>query len=221
MKTTLALVAVLLSQIACFAQGQIIFNNRVLNANPAIDAPIMGYPNWWDGHDVVWGTPFLLEGTGYRAALLGGAVGSTPCSASSAGNLQMLASPTTGATWVTFKTGSLAGCVNVGVDGVRVVPGVNYGEMGVFQVVVWTGNYTSWSEAYSAGLAGLSSIAWSAPLTLRVSSSATDFNVPYLTGLGSFGVNVFVPEPASGVILGLGVMALMMIRRKDQKKDSK
>ena len=211
MKFTITVAAVLLTQLACFAQGQIIFRNKAPGANPPLDAPILGRMYWWDGTDVVWGGTTPLPGTGYRAALMGGPVGSTPTSASYAGNLQMLANPNTGTTWVDVGTGSQAGYVS-SVNYPRIVPNVNYGEYGVFQVVVWKGNYTSWADAYANG--GIANTAWSAPLTLRVSLSLTDINVPYLTGLQSFEIPLFVPEPASGLLLGFGVAAMLFRHRR-------
>lgn len=94
-------------------QGNVIFNNRVVSEG--IAAPV--YDQFVGGN--------LLAGTDYRAQLYGGPVG-TP---------EHQLQPT-GAV-VDFRTGTLAGYVNVGADAARTIPGVPAGNNALVQIRAW------------------------------------------------------------------------------------
>jgi len=126
-----------------FGQGLIAFQNR--NIAAGVNSPIY--------LDFVGGT--LLSGSGYRVALLGGPTNAIPAyragsrtndphlgSKAIVGTLSMLGSPSTGATWTTFRTGTVAGYIAVGTDVAR-DSGLPYGSIGQFQLVAWSGNYNS------------------------------------------------------------------------------
>jgi hypothetical protein len=187
----------------CLGQGLINFNNRVTTATPPIDVKF---------YDITSGTAVPLSGTDqtYRAALLGGPTSATPATASSRGTLSLLASPSTGATWVTFRTGAVAGYVAVGTDGAR-DSGLPYGSTGIFQVVAWHGTETTWAAAYFDWEHGLIYAGYSNPLTLPVTTGASDLNIPNLVGLGSIEF-VNIPEP-SIYRLGLAGLILLAIQR--------
>lgn len=205
MKKLLTLAALASLTLSAFGQGQVLFNNRATSATPPLNSPIY--------LDVVGGVK--LEGATYRAALLGGAVGSVATSLSGIGNLATLASPNSGATWVTFRTGgTFGGAVAVGSDGARILPTVAYGQSAVLQMVAWAGNYTTWADAYAAGMAAQTKFGWSNPITITTSTSLTDPNLPVLQGLNSFAITL-VPEPSSMALLGLGAAALMIFRRRN------
>jgi hypothetical protein len=185
-------------------QGQINFNNYVPSANPPIDAPIWTFPT------NVGGT--LLSGTDstFRAALTAGPTNGIPSTYNSIGNLSLLASPYTGGTFTTFRTGANAGFFAVGTDGVR-DSGFPYGSTVMFQVVMWHGTETTWAQAYADFKAGLILAGASDPLILKTSLSASDPNVPNLTGLTSFGY--FVPEPSSLSLMLVGLGSWWLYRR--------
>jgi hypothetical protein len=171
-----------------FAQGLVQFNNRNTSVIPAVDARIyIGYSD-----------PFLVpKGSGFRAALLGGPTNATPYSIYYPGTLTMLASPLTGATWTTFRTGALGGYVAVGTDNTRTVPNVPYGGMAMVQVVAWQGTHSNWTDAFAhSGFDRV--IGVSTPLLIPVTAGATDTNATPLFGLQSF--SMFGPhlewEPA-------------------------
>jgi hypothetical protein len=223
MKKLLALGLLSTLAASAFGQGQVNFQNRATTATPnAVISPIyLGS---------VGGT--LLSGTDtqFHAALLGAAtaLGLAPANighgsrtngtagADSMGTLPMLASPSTAATWVTFRTGTLAGFLAVGTDSARdaVAP---YNSTALFQVVAWSGGYNTWAQAYNAWLSGTPGVLIGAsnPLTLPVTSSATALDVPTLQGLESFAI-VPAPEPTTFALAGLGAAALMIFRRRNK-----
>jgi hypothetical protein len=189
-------------------QGLIAFQNR--NTAVGINAPI--YLNF------VGDT--LLNGTGYRVALLGGPTNAIPAYRAGSrtngphlnhevvvGTLSMLGSPSTGATWTTFRTGTAAGYVGVGTDVAR-DSGLPYGSIGQFQLVAWSGNYNSWPEAVDAYLGGDGLNNWIGagnPMFLPTTLSASDQNLPTLQGLESFAIVNFVPEPSSLALFACGL----------------
>src|SRR5262245_36481202 len=121
MKISTPLAVVVLATILnapSFSQGIVQFQNR----DPAagIDAPI-----YW-----TFAPPVKVDGSDplFRAALLGGPKGADMAGPGYVGQLTMLASPTTGATWVGFLSEPDAGYLNVGTDTARVIPGVDWGQ---------------------------------------------------------------------------------------------
>lgn len=190
---------------AAFGQGTILFQNRDLAYD--INAPVyIGQPILIDGADPLW-----------RAALLGGPLDSVAAfPGHSLGTLAMLASPDTGATWVGFGTGSDAGYINIGSDTKRIVPGVNWGEEGLFQMVVWHGNYTTWEEAFNAtkddpnGVIGASF-----PVLVRLPSGpdVSDNLQARLFYLDSFSIEI--PEPSGVVYLLLGAIGWFLVRGRN------
>jgi hypothetical protein len=159
---------------ATFGQGLVMFNNRVTTTVPVIDAPVY----YQCRHD-----EYRMSGTDpyFHAALLGGPTNAIPVSVTNAGTLQMLASPYTGNTWVTFRTGTLAGYLAVGTDAAR-DSGLPYGSTGMFQMVAWYGTETTWTAAYNDWKFGLILAGFTTPLILPVSQNASDFPTS-LTGL--------------------------------------
>lgn len=221
MKKILAIGALASLTLSAFGQGQVSFNNRNTTAtpNPINSALYL---------DTVGGVLLAGTDTQFRAALLGGATTGTPAfvpgsrtnstangTVPAAGNLSLLASPASGATWATFRTGTLAGFFATGTDTAR-DSGLAYGSTGLFQVVAWNGGYNTWAQAYAAWVAGTPGVRIGAsnPLTLPVTQGPTDLAVPTLQGLESFAIVTPVPEPSTFALAGLGAAALLIFRRR-------
>ncbi len=171
------------SPIIVLGQGQVQFRNYVPDTSPLIDARVrLNDGTFPDGSDPLW-----------RAALIGGPTTATPASPGTAGTLSMLYHPAnTTLSWVNFRSGTVpplsAGYVNVGATPQRVVPGVDWGETALVQMVVWHGNFTTWADAYAASSTDPNIIVgMSNPLTLRLPWSPTDSNLTYLWGLQPVG----------------------------------
>jgi MYXO-CTERM domain-containing protein len=191
MKRILLLAALLGTAVSSFAQGVVLFNNRV-NAS-GVDAPIYG--NFVGG--------ILLDGANFRAALYG-----TNGAGRAETDLVLLANPTTGATWAPFRTGTTAGYLNVGTEGPRQIGAGGYGAQVTLQVRAWEG---SQYNTYEAALAGGARVGKSNLITILTTTSATDPVIPAMVGLQSFAL---VPEPSSIALGLLGLGALALIRRR-------
>jgi len=206
MKKILTLAALTGLTLSVFGQGQVQFNNRLTSATPTVDAKIF--------LDAVGTVALDGSNTLYRAALIGGATTGTASSASAIGTLSLLASPSSGNTWTTFRTGAAAGYVGVGTDVAR-DSGLPYGSTGLFQVVAWVGTETTWAAAYADWKSGLIKAGFSNALTLPTSTGPTDLAVPTLAGLQAFAVTS-IPEPSTFALAGMGVAAMMIFRRRKQ-----
>jgi PEP-CTERM motif-containing protein len=195
-----------------FAQGTVVFNNRVVGA---VVTHIYGL-NPTDGNfyqsgngtgDTVAGTTDwsaypLLSGNGFTAQLWA-ASGLNQAESSLAA-----ASPTT-----TFRTGAAAGfiagvtatLVNVAGDSVAGATAV---------VRVWDnagGTITSWAMATDPA----NTHPWgeSALFNITAPIGGTLNTPPNLVGLSSFNIHT-VPEPSTFALAGLGAAALLIFRRR-------
>jgi hypothetical protein len=87
-------------------------------------------------------------------------------------------------------------------------------------VAGWTGNYADLNAAYGAGI-GVSSIGFSAPFSVVTGNPTTvpPGTAAGITGAGQFGglnalPTVGIPEPSTLALAGLGVAALLVLRRR-------
>jgi len=209
MKTLLLIAGACIVGSSAFAQGIIVFNNNPVTLGGS-GAPII---------DTATGN--RISGTEARAALIAGPKATAvPASLAGAGNLEMgayTASPFQ--TWVNFRTGtstaSGAGFVSVGSQSSRSFASFGFDAQATAQMVVWTGNYDTWSAAYAAAIAPGSTvkIGWSAPIDITTASSGSATTQPKLMGMAGFGVQV-VPEPATASLIGLGLASLLIFRRR-------
>ncbi len=198
MKGLLALALIGSLAFTAFGQGQVIFKSGELV--PRITETVTS------------STPRLVDGADplFRAALLGGPVGSTAATiASEAVGLSMLSSPDGTVSYVGFRTDGAAGIPNVGSESARVVPGVDWGGTAMVQVVAWYGDATD----YAAAVAANDPRGVSNALTLTLPSGPTDPNVADLFGLQVFNIGP-VPEPSAFGLAGLGAAGLLILRRR-------
>ncbi len=221
MKTTLLTMLLTCTASAVFAQGVVQFRNLYSSGPVNIDARVsMAH---WNGD------PFaLLDNSNplWRATLLGGPTTATPanvptCYPGAGGQLQMgtltqLYNPVnTTISWVNFRAAPNNGSVTV-ANASRVITDVNWGGQALVQMVVWQGNYNTWSEAFNAWLADMTGtvhIGASNPLTLTLPTGPTDPNLTYLVGLQPFPIFP-VPEPTTFALAGLGAAALLIFRHR-------
>lgn len=181
---------------SAFGQGQVIFDNYIPGI---VDARV----------SVLYddGTRALVDGSDplFRAALLGGPLGTLVATSFSPGDLKALSSPTDPSeTYVGFATGQNAGLVDVDGNAARVITGVNWGGVAMVQMVAWYGDYTSYADAISADAPR----GFSLPLSLTLPSSPTAADKGYLIGLQPFDI-VGVPEPSIFALGAAGVAILV------------
>jgi hypothetical protein len=217
MKTILVITMLTLTTMATQAQGLVQFQNRDLSSSPPVNSPV--YLDNVSGGALLSGTQPL-----YRVALLGG-----PTSAESAfishslslssggtnraGALSLLSSPSTGATWTTFRTGIAAGFVGAGIDAGR--DAGPWSSTVQLQVVAWFGAFPDWNSAYNAWRLGdpTVKIGASNAIIVTLGTGPIDPNPTRLVGLQSFAI-VAVPEPASIALGILGGGAWFAFRRR-------
>jgi len=181
--------AVVLTTVSCFAQGQVNFANRVGAGGAILNAPVF-----------IQGTQ-NGPGPDYSVQLLLSANGSlTPLTPISTFN-----SPGTGAAAISSQFWA---------PKTVEVPGVFGGQTATFVVRAW---YTSLGS-YGAALAAGGGYASSDPFTVVVGGASQDPSVPpstpaNLTTLKSFNAGFF-PEPSTITIGLLGAAVLLLFRRR-------
>jgi hypothetical protein len=209
---------VVLTVLQGFAQGTVVFNNRV---NGTVVARVYGAPagqylsligNGPDDYPIGttdWSAFFLIgsPSNSFAASTTFAQLLGAP------GFNQAESSLVPGYPATTFRTGSAAGFVaqvtetfnNIAPDAAAAT----------IEMVVWdnrSGLYSDWTLASVAWMQGLVAAGKSA--TFNVSAIGGNVNTPpYLTGLQSF--NVYgIPEPSTLALLSLGAAALMLRPRR-------
>jgi hypothetical protein len=199
--------------VGVFAQGTIVFNNRVVGSvithvylggtaqvvgngtGDYSDTTLTPGSRDWTGYTA-------LSGSGYMAQLLGATGAGQPESALGLGT------PTT-----TFRTGAAAGFINSTTATMGTVAAD--AAVGTIELVAWdnsTGQYPTWAQARPAWLAGTIAGGVSGPFNLSAIGGVTT-PAPYLFGLQSFNIYT-VPEPAAFALLGMGGAAMLIFRRR-------
>lgn len=193
-----------------FAQGTVVFNNRVtgtivthvylspagvntqIRGNGSTDTPA-GTQDW---------TGFtLLTGSGYSAQLI------ALDGANQAESSLLAASPIT-----TFRTGAAAGQVAATT---ATLAGVALNSpLATIELVCWDnkgGTVANWAAAQPLWLAG--TLAAGTSGTFNLAAIGGTQPAPNLIGLTSFNIFV-VPEPSVMALAGLGAAALLIFRRR-------
>jgi len=197
--------------------GSVFFNNRYLSGIGApIVAPIYG-PETANPSRVIRGnattnggtavyTGALLLGTGFTAALFGGAA---PITDETSGNLAFVQS-------ATFRTGATTAGFFIAPTAAQNVPGTVAGGNGTFQLRAWDnkgGTVSTWAAALAdPSVARGSSALFTPSFPLGGPTDAGVVTPPGLQGLQSF--NLVVPEPGVIALGVLGLGALLLRRRK-------
>jgi len=211
MKKLILTACALTCAVSVFAQGTVVFNNRVAGTlvthvyyNATVNTAVFGNgatdlpagTQDWTGYT-------LLAGSGYMAQLLA-ASGANQAESS----LQAASSPAT-----TFRMGAAAGFI-AGVGATLAgVPGDT--ATATLEMVVWdnsSGQYPTWATAKPAWLAGTIA-AGASPLFNLNGIGGTVNQAPVLAGLQSFNI-YYVPEPSTMALAGLGAAALLIFRRR-------
>ena len=212
-KIIVALMATAVS-VSVFAQGTVVFNNRV---SGVVVAPIYGPLNATDTTEIQGNTPGgtpggaadysgrpLLAGTGFTAQLF------AIQGASQAESSLLPATPTT-----TFRTGAAAGFLTATTATLAGV--AKDAAAATVQLRVWDnqgGTLDTWAKAEDAWKAG--TIAAGKSALFNVEAIGGDLNpAANLAGLRSFNIYYnIVPEPSTFALLGLGALGMMIFRRK-------
>jgi len=214
---------IILLGVLCAAQafsqgvGSVFFNNRYLSGIGApIVAPVYGpeagTPSrsirgnaTTNGGTATYTGPLLI-GTGFTAALFGGASGIVD---EASPNLAFVAS-------APFRTGATTGGFFNAPTAAVSVPGTTAGAFGTFQLRAWdnrSGTVATWAAAMAdPTIARGSSALFTPSFPLGGPTPTGPVTPPGLAGLTSF--NLVVPEPGVIALGVLGLGALLLRRRK-------
>jgi hypothetical protein len=185
-----AALAVLLTTITCFAQGQVYFANRVGAGGAILNAPVV-IPGNQDGPGPDWTAQLLLVNANNSL---------TPLMPAS--------------TFNKAGTGSAAIASGYWAPQTVTIPGHYAGETLNFVVRAWPTAYGS----YEGAIAGVAGWGQSAVFSAVLGGASQDPNIPpaipaNLLNLKSFFVAI-IPEPSTITIGLLGAAALVMFRRR-------
>jgi hypothetical protein len=220
MKKLILAAITLTSAVSVFAQGTVLFNNRVANlatthvyAGPAYragngPADVPTGPGDYTGY-VLIGTVGGMTASTTFATLIG-----APGSGTAESSMQASLTPPT-----TFRTGPAAG--NIVANTATFANIANDAAVGTFEMVVWdnsTGLYPTWTQASSAIAAKIIVGGASAPFVIQnigglVNTSPNIVSPTPGQGLQSFGLAP-IPEPTTVALAGLGAAALLIFRRR-------
>lgn len=210
MKKLLLTACALTVAVSVFAQGTVIFNNRVTGTIVThVYGPQAGDPSQSLTGNTTADTPAgttaytgaLLSGTGYLAQLLAG----------NGANASTLVAASTAP--VTFRTGAAAGFINSTTAALVGVP--QDAATATIRMAVWdnsSGQYGTWAAAETAWNSGLIAAGLSPAFNLNAIGGVNNPS-PNLVGLQSFNIYM-VPEPSTMALAGLGAAALLIFRRR-------
>ena len=205
------------STLSTFAQGTVVFNNRVTG--------LLITHVYAGGTQIIIGnasddTP--TGSTSYAGLSLVGANGTGGFFGAGTTFAQLLAAPGSNApesslvpanNVTTFRTGAAAGNV-VGITSTLVGVPVD-APSATIEMVVWdnsSGLYPNWTQASPAVLSGLIAAGRSNPFVVSNIGGGVN-SAPNLIGLQSFNI-YFIPEPATSALALLGLVGMVCFHRK-------
>jgi hypothetical protein len=220
MKSVLLSVIWFITTIGIFAQGTVVFNNRLGSTTHVYGGGDLDLRRRGNG-------PFdnPAGSTSYAGLPLIGANGLSGLYGAATTFAQLLAAnganqaegnllPATGIT--TFRTGAAAGNVAGITATLAGVPADS--AVATLQMVAWdnsSGLYPTWTQASVAWAAGLIQAGTSEPFNVNAIGGQTN-SAPVLDNLTSFsiyGAGIIIPEPSSFALIGLGFAALLILPR--------
>jgi hypothetical protein len=220
-----------------FAQGQIVFNNRISGATfvqtahvwgPSSTAPGLSLVGIGSNDNPVGTTPFAASGmvmigsSGLGTATKYGAQATFAQLIGAVGSNQEPTSlvPLSGVT--TFRTGTQLGdvaAINATMSGANSVDA----PWATIRMVAWdnsSGSYATWAQAFPAWQAGTIAAGMSAVFNVA-NISGTGNTAPFLTSGGTINglsFNLYtigtIPEPSTFALAGMGAAALLIFRRR-------
>jgi hypothetical protein len=195
MKKLVLSLMLVVTGVGSFAQGTIVYYNRVAGS---VVAPFYGFEVdqvYRSGNNQTYTGP-ALAGTGYSVGLWAG---------TTADNLTFVPGSLD-----TFRTGGFAGAID-NSGGVIAIPGIGEGSTAVLQVRTWDnqgGTLTTWDLFLASPRIGYG-------ISPTFTSPALGGNAPppNMVGLQSFSFYP-IPEPGTYALIGLGTLILWMFRRR-------
>jgi hypothetical protein len=215
MKKLILAAITLTSAASVFAQGTVIFNNRLggishvwaggssqIQGNASIDTPA-GSTQYGAGYALIGTTGGLNPSTTFAQLL----------AAPGAGAPESSLVPSGGTT--TFRTGAASGNIVQITATLGNIP--KDAASATFEMVAWdnsSGLYPTWTQFAAAQAAGVAGLVGGRSAPFTVASIGGDVNTPpNLVGLTSFNIFV-VPEPTIAALLGLGTAGMLIFRRR-------
>jgi len=219
MKKLILAAVTIASAASVFAQGTVIFNNRLNATSHVYGAPNPGMPSLQGPSSIDnpagstdYGSYVLIGsgGTGgkYGAATTLAQLLAAPGAGAAESSLVPSSSPPT-----SFRTGAAAG--NVVANTATLAGVAPDAAAATLEMVAWdnsSGLYPTWAQASVAWAANLISAGRSAPFTVNAIGGVVN-PAPDISGLRSFSIGI-VPEPTSAALLGLGAAAMLIFRRR-------
>jgi len=217
----LALITLALTCAAgAFAQGTVIFNNRITGTVIThVYSPLAGATSTHKiGNGSSDTSPGTTDWSGYVLVGTAGGLGAsttfaTLLSANGAGQAESALQGQSQTT--TFRTGGAAGNITGITATLGNVP--QDSAAATVEMAAWdnsSGLYSTWNQASVAWLGGLIAAGVSGPLTVNA-IGGTQNSAPSLVGLQSFNLYT-IPEPTSFALAGLGAAAMLIFRRRKQ-----
>jgi hypothetical protein len=206
--------------VSVFAQGLVVFNNRVAGIHVTrVYAPLASNIYF---SQLGNGTADFLAGTtlwtGFPLIGSSGIAGQYGASSTLA---QLLTAPgfnqpesnlVPQTPIATFRTGLGAGFLQGGL--MATASNVGFDAPATIEMVVWdnsSSQYPTWKEAFAAWTQGNIAAVESGRWNTVVSGTGTP---PLLDGLQSLNLYYLIPEPSGFALAGLGLAALLVCRRK-------
>jgi hypothetical protein len=203
MKKLVLSLMLVVAGVGSFAQGTIVYYNRVANS---VVAPLYGFEveqifktgntsaGYLPGTQTYSSAP--LSGTGYSVGLWAG---------TTADNLAFVPGSLD-----SFRTGGFAGAID-NSGGVIAIPGIGEGSTAVLQLRTWNnmgGTITSWGQVLSGPAFGYG-------ISVPFTSQPLGGNAPppNMVGLQSFSFYP-IPEPSTFLLAGLAASAWWVMRRR-------